>query len=256
MIAATDVAVELDGARILDGVSASVEDGEWVTLIGPNGAGKTTLLRAVAGLVAASGSIELGGRELRDLSRRELARMVALVPQAPMTPAEMTVGEYVLLGRTPHIAYFGTEGAGDVAAADRALARLDLVRFHGRRLGTLSGGERQRVVLARALVQEAPILLLDEPTSGLDIGRQQQALELVDSLRREDGLTVLSAMHDLTLAGQYADRLVFVDGGRVVASGLPRDVLRPELISAHYGAQVHVIENGGLAIVPARSPRA
>ena len=246
------VSVELGGARILETVSASVADGEWVALIGPNGAGKTTLLRAVAGLVAATGSIEVGGRRLAKLSRRELAQMVALVPQMPTTPAEMTVGEYVLLGRTPHIGYFGTEGSRDVEAADRALVRLDLVRFHYRRLGTLSGGERQRVVLARALVQEAPILLLDEPTSGLDIGRQQQALELVDSLRRDDGLTVLSAMHDLTLAGQYADRLVFVDGGRVVASGLPREVLTRELIAAHYGAEVHVIENGGLVVVPAR----
>jgi iron complex transport system ATP-binding protein len=167
----------------------------------------------------------------------------------------MTVAEYVLLGRTPHIGYFGTEGVHDLEAADRALARLDLIHFQSRRLGTLSGGERQRAVLARALAQEAPVLLLDEPTSGLDIGRQQLALELIDSLRREDGLTVLSAMHDLTLAGQYADRLVFVDDGRVVASGRPRDVLVPELIAAHYGAAVRVIRadaTDGLVVVPAR----
>jgi iron complex transport system ATP-binding protein len=159
----------------------------------------------------------------------------------------MTVAEYVLLGRTPHIGYFANESRADREAADRALTRLDLVRFAGRRLATLSGGERQRAVLARALAQEPSVLLLDEPTAALDVGRQQQALELVDSLRRDAGLTVLSAMHDLTLAGLY--------GGRVVASGTARAVLTPELIAAHYGAEVRVIDgNGaGIAVLPFRT---
>ena len=245
-----NLSVELGGACVLDDVSAAVEAGEWVTLIGPNGAGKTTLLRAVAGLVRAQGSIELDGVPLRGLARRQLAKRVALVPQIPVAPPEMTVAEYVLLGRTPHIGYYRSEGRRDLQAADRALARLDLVDFADRRLGTLSGGERQRAVLARALAQEASILLLDEPTTALDVGRQQQALELVDMLRRMDGLTVLSAMHDLTLAGLYADRLVFLNGGRVVASGTPREVLRRELIAAHYGAEVRILDG---AVIPVRS---
>jgi cobalamin transport system ATP-binding protein len=248
------VSVDLGGASILGGISASVEDGEWVALIGPNGAGKTTLLRTILGLVPFRGGVEVAGVPLQALGRRQLARRVALVPQVPLQPPEMTVAEYVLLGRTPHLGYLAGEGRGDREATAEALARLDLVRFADRRLGTLSGGERQRAVLARALAQEAPVLLLDEPTSSLDIGRGQQALELVDALR-ESGLTVLSAMHDLTLAAQYADRLLLLDRGTLVAAGSPRDVLRPELIAEHYGAEVRVIENGGLAVVPTRPQR-
>jgi iron complex transport system ATP-binding protein len=251
-LAFSELRVHLGGATILDGVSGSAEAGEWVALIGPNGAGKTTLLRAVAGLVAAHGRVELGGEPAEALGRRELARRVALVPQLPQTPPELTVAEYVLLGRTPHLGYFASETRADLAAADGALARLDLLHLAERRLGTLSGGERQRAVLARALAQEPSVLLLDEPTSALDIGRQQQALELVDALRREDGLTVLSAMHDLTLAGLYADRLVLLDRGRVVASGAPREVLTEELIESVYGAAVTVVDNGVFVIAPAR----
>ena len=254
-VAVADLTVELGGARVLDGVSASAEAGEWVALIGPNGAGKTTLLRAVAGLVRCQGSVELEGEPAAALGRRELAKRVALVPQLPLAPPEMSVADYVLLGRTPHVGYFASEGRHDLEAADRTLARLDLLHLADRRLGTLSGGERQRAVLARALAQEPHLLLLDEPTSTLDIGRQQQVLELVDGLRREGGLTVLSAMHDLTLAGQYADRLVLLDRGRVVASGRARDVLTRELIQEVYGAAVTVIENGALVVAPLRGSR-
>jgi iron complex transport system ATP-binding protein len=247
------VAVELGGARILHGVSAAVEDGEWVALIGPNGAGKSTLLRAVAGLLAFEGRVDVMGDDTRLLARRELARRVALVPQVPLMPRESTVQEYVLLGRTPHLSYFGTEGRSDREAVRGALERLDLAGFARRRLDTLSGGERQRAALARALAQEAPVLLLDEPTSALDVGRQQQVLELVDGLRAAAGLTVLSAMHDLTLAGQYADRLLLMDGGRIVAAGTAREVLTPELIAEHYGADVDVVgSDGTLAVVPVR----
>jgi iron complex transport system ATP-binding protein len=253
-LALRSLSVVLGGAQILDGVSGSVEAGEWVTVIGPNGAGKSTLLRAIAGLVPSLGGLEIGGDEGGTLARRELARRVALVPQLPSLPPQMTVAEYVLLGRTPHLGYLGREGLHDLEVADAALIRLDLVGLAARRLGTLSGGERQRAVLARALAQEAPILLLDEPTNALDVGRGQQALELVDALRREGGLTVLAAMHDLTLAGQYADRLLLLDAGRVVATGGVLDVLTDELIARHYGASVRVLhdENGGLVVLPVR----
>jgi cobalamin transport system ATP-binding protein len=251
-LAVRELSVELGGSRILDGVSGSVEAGEWVTVIGPNGAGKSTLLRAVAGLVPRLGAVEIDGEI--GLGRRELARHVALVPQSPSLPPQMTVAEYVLLGRTPHLGYLAREGSHDREIADAALVRLDLVGLAGRRLGTLSGGERQRAVLARALAQEAPILLLDEPTNALDVGRGQQALELVDALRREAGLTVLAAMHDLTLAGQFADRLLLLDGGRIVAAGGVPDVLTDELIARHYGAAVRVLcdETGALFVMPVR----
>jgi iron complex transport system ATP-binding protein len=129
----------------------------------------------------------------------------------------MTVGEYVLLGRTPHLGLLAKEGRRDREAAGQALARLDLLDYRERRLGTLSGGEKQRVVVARAIAQEARIVLLDEPTASLDIGHQQQAFELLDVLRGESGLTLVAAMHDLTLAAQYADRMLLLDAGRVAA---------------------------------------
>jgi iron complex transport system ATP-binding protein len=243
---------------VVDRVTASVEPGEWVAVIGPNGAGKTTLLRAVASLVDYEGSVELMGEDARTLSRGERARRVAVVTQIPTMPPEMSVREYVLLGRTPYIGYLASERRRDFAAADAAMARLELGALARRRLSALSGGERQRVVLARALAQQAPLLLLDEPTTSLDVGRQQQVLEIVDELRATEGLTVLSAMHELTLAGQYADRLLLLDRGRLVASGPAKDVLTRALIAEHYHADVRVVgePESGLVVVPVRGSRA
>ena len=175
------------------------------------------------------------------------------MPQAPETPHELTVAEYVLLGRTPHIGYFAAEGSADRRAAASALDRLELSPFAERPLGSLSGGELQRVVLARALAQEAPILLLDEPTTALDLGRQQQALELVDSLRA-DGLTVVSTMHDLTLAGQYAGAaLAARPRRRSSPKGTPEEVLSVANLSAHYDARVRVVQDeDGIFVLPLR----
>jgi iron complex transport system ATP-binding protein len=243
------VAVDFDHTRILDGVSLRVDAGEWLSIVGPNGAGKSTLLRAIAGLVPARGEIELDGRPAGHLRRRDRARLTALVPQAPVVPPGMTVADYVVLGRTPHIPFFGAESAHDLAVAERTMAQLDLLAFAERTVSSLSGGERQRVFLARALAQEAPVLLLDEPTTGLDVGYQQQVLELIDRLRRDHTLTVLSTMHDLTLAGQYADRLVLLDGGRVVSSGPAAEVLTEDNIARSYGAHVRVVHHDGQPVV-------
>jgi iron complex transport system ATP-binding protein len=252
VIALHDLWVRFGPVAAVRELTLRVEDGEWVSLIGPNGAGKTSALRAVSGLVDYEGAVELDGRDARRLARRERARLVAFVPQKPETPPELTVAEYVLLGRTPHISYFGSEGRADRAAAARALHRLELEGFADRHLGSLSGGELQRAVLARALAQEARILLLDEPTSSLDLGRQQLVLELVDELRR-DGLTVVSTLHDLTLAGQYADRLFLLDRGSIVAEGGPGEVLSAANVAAHYGASVRVVEeDGAVFVVPTR----
>jgi iron complex transport system ATP-binding protein len=248
-----EASVELGGRRVVDGVDLTVAEGEWVGLIGPNGAGKTTLLRAIAGLVGFSGDIELAGRPARELGRSELSRLLAIVPQEPATPPWMTVGEYVLLGRTPHLGLLAKEGREDREEAGRALQRLDLVGYESRRLETLSGGEKQRVVVARALAQDARVVLLDEPTAALDIGHQQQALELLDVLRAESGLTLVAAMHDLTLAAQYADRMVLLHEGRVVAEGAPEDVLTEHAIATHYGAAIDVVSVGDrVAVVPRR----
>jgi iron complex transport system ATP-binding protein len=253
-IAFDSLSVTLDGYPALRSVRAAVDEQEWVALIGPNGAGKSTLLRAVAGLVAHRGELELAGRRADVLRQAERARLVAFVPQTPSLPSEMTVADYVLLGRTPYVGYLGSETARDREAVERTLARLDLTQLARRRLGSLSGGEGQRAVLARALAQEAPLLLLDEPTASLDVGRQQQVLELVDVLRAEEGLTVLTAMHDLNLAAQYADRLLFLANGRLVAEGSAREVLSEELVAAHYRATVRVLDEDGLGVtvVPTR----
>jgi cobalamin transport system ATP-binding protein len=254
MLRTDGVSVALDGVQVVDKVGFALDEGEWLGLIGPNGAGKTTFLRAVAGLVPYAGSIRIRGEEVSSLGRREAARRVAVVPQIPVIPPDTSVLEYVVLGRTPHLGYAGSPGPRDVVAARSALARLDGAHLVDRRLGSLSGGERQRAVLARAVAQDATLLLLDEPTSALDVGAQQQVLELVASLRADGGLTVLSAMHDLTHAGQYADRLLLLDGGREQASGAPHEVLTEQLIARHFGASVRVVrdEEAGIAVVPLR----
>jgi iron complex transport system ATP-binding protein len=256
-IEVSHVSVAFNGARVLDGLSLSVDAGRWVCLIGPNGAGKTTLLRSILGLVDHSGEISIDGVPLEKLRRRELSKRIAVVPQKPVIPAAMTVTDYTLMGRTPYISYLGTETRGDLEIVRGVFEQLDLGSLAKRALGTLSGGELQRVILARALAQQAPVLLLDEPTSGLDVGHQQQVLELVESLRIENRLTILSAMHDLTLAGQFADELLLLASGRAVVSGPARIVLTEGAIRRHYGAEVRVLEDddGAIVVIPVRPAR-
>jgi iron complex transport system ATP-binding protein len=244
MISLEDVRVSYGTAVALDGVTEHAADGEWLCVIGPNGAGKTTLLQAVARQVRHDGRIEVCGQPTAGMSRRKLARLVAYVPQRPQLPPDMTVGDYVLLGRTPHIGYLRVETDADRRISAELIDRLALTALAGRELRTLSGGELQRLVLARALAQQAPVLVLDEPTSALDLGRRVDALELVDVLRGERSLTVLSAVHDLTLAGQFAGRLLLLDGGRVAASGPPPDVLRDDVLRPHFGPGVEVLTTG------------
>lgn len=249
-----DLTVEYGRRIALDRFNVTIRSGEWLGLIGPNGAGKSSLLQAVVGIVASSGSVLVDGAPLALRSRARRAALVAYVPQEPVMPADMSGFDYVLLGRTPYVGYFGSESRHDLAMVDDVLERLELTGLAGRKLGRLSGGERQRLVIARALATEAPILLLDEPTSSLDIGHQQQALELVARLRADHGLTVISAMHDLTSAGMYADRLVLLHEGVVAASGTPAEVLRPETLAEFYGVRVsvHRDPDGTLVVVPRR----
>ena len=252
-IACRDVGVAFDGGEVLRGVDLWVPPGGWVTVVGPNGAGKSTLLRAVGGIVDATGSIDLGGRPAAGMTRREMARLVALVPQEPVIPRGMRVVDYVLLGRTAHLGFFEAEGAADLDVAVKALADLAAGPLADRTVDTLSGGERQRIVIARALAQESPVLRLDEPTTALDVGHQQEVLDLVDRLRAERNLTVLATMHDLTLAGQYADWLVMLDAGEVVVAGSADEVLTEEAVARHYGARVRVVpDEAGPIVVPVR----
>ncbi len=249
------VTVRFDGRVVVNAVTASVRRGEWIGLIGANGAGKTTLIKAVAGLVDHDGEVHVGGRASGTMGRRERARSVAYVPQSPELPADMSVFDYTLLGRTPHIAYLAVESRADLLHCADLLDRLGLTSLAARPLSTLSGGERQRIVLARALAQEAPVLLMDEPTSALDLAHRMEALETVDELRREWGLTVVSALHDLTLAGQFADRLLLLSDGSVAAFGTPAEVLDESVLGEAFGCAVRIIrtDDGELVIVPRRS---
>jgi iron complex transport system ATP-binding protein len=253
-----NLAVDYGSTRAVGSFNGILHSGEWLCLIGPNGAGKSSILRATAGLVDYSGSIAIDQTEIPTTSPRWRAQHIAYVPQSPVIPPEMTVQEYVLLGRNPYVDHFATETSDDRRVVSDILEHLELGSLTNRRLGTLSGGERQRLVIARALAQEAPVLLLDEPTSALDIGHQQHALELVDRLRRERGLTVVSAMHDLTLAGLYADRLVLLYQGVCVAEGTPREVLDQETLSRFYGVKVkvHLEDDGTVVVIPQRTTTA
>jgi iron complex transport system ATP-binding protein len=255
-LAAIDVTVTLDRTEVVRTVSCAVSGGGWLALIGPNGAGKSTLIRAMAGLVPYEGTITLDAVDASKMKGKERARTLAYVPQEPTLPPDLTVEDYVMLGRTPHLGYLATPGRHDRDRVRSAMARLDVTKFARRRLARLSGGERQRAVLARALAGDPRALLLDEPTSMLDVGHEQQVLELVDELRKDSGLTVVSTLHDLTVAGQYADTLVMLNGGRVVASGAPQAVLTAPLIESVYAARVHVItgSDGHPVVAPLRGP--
>jgi len=248
------VSISYGSSRVVESVTEIVASGEWLGLIGPNGAGKSTLLRAVAGLIPHEGRIEVDGVDVGEWGEKERARRVAYVPQEPLIPNDMATEEYVGLGRWPYLGRFGSRTEHDDEVVDAALELLELGPFRGRLLGELSGGERQRIVIARALAQEPDVLLLDESTAALDIGHQQQALELVAQLRRERHVTVVAAMHDLTLAGIYGDRLVMLERGHVVATGHAREVLTQDRLAQVYKAAVRVQldDNGDVVVVPRR----
>jgi iron complex transport system ATP-binding protein len=252
VIEISELRVELSGNVLVDQVSLAVRKEGWLALVGPNGAGKTTTLRALARLVPFSGSVRIAGRETAGMRRRDLARQVAYVPQQPMFPSDMTVADYTLLGRTPHLGLLQAPSTADRDICRSVLTRLGLGTYPDRTLGTLSGGERQRLVIARALAQQAPLLLLDEPTSALDLGRRIDAMELVDELRVERGLTVVTVVHDLTLAGQFADSLALLHHGQLVAVGSPAEVLRDEVLAEVYDADVRVVDDGGHLMVTSR----
>jgi iron complex transport system ATP-binding protein len=255
-LVAKDVCVTLGGRLVVDHVSLRLDRGEWLGVIGPNGAGKSSLLKAIAGVVRSQGRIEIGGAAAEGMPLRDRARQVAMVAQNPIVPEAITVAEYALLGRTPHLGRFAMESRKDVELVVETLVALDIDHLAARHVRTLSGGERQRAMIARVLVQDAPVLLLDEPTTALDVGHQQDVLELVDRLRRERGISVISTLHDLTLASRYADRLLLLVNGRTEAEGSAFDVLTDDHLSRFYGAQVRVLcVDDGIVIVPRRPHR-
>ncbi|MDE3088524.1 MAG: ABC transporter ATP-binding protein [Chloroflexota bacterium] len=235
---------------VLHSVDLALGEGDLVALLGPNGSGKTTLLKILCGILTPrAGRVEWRGVRLAALTRREIARRIALVPQELSTPFAFTVREMVVLGRTPHIRPIIGEMARDRTAVEEALELTETRALAARFFGDLSGGERQRVVIAMALAQllnpavssgEPQVLLLDEPTVHLDINHQVEVLELIRKLNRERGLTVLATMHDLNLAALFFERLALLDDGHLVTEGLPRQVLSKERVENVFGAQVVV----------------
>lgn len=249
-----DLAVQLGRNKVLHAVDLDVNAGEWLTIIGPNGAGKTTLLKAAAGILRHDGEISgttNDGAAVSISDRRRWSQLVAYLPQQPVIPAGLSVVDYVLLGRTPHHGVFGAPGGSDLGRVERMLQLFDLRELAERPVSSISGGEAQRAALARVLVQDAAILMLDEPTTGLDIGHQQELLDVLDDVQRDNNVTIVSTLHDLTTAGRHGDRLVLIDDGRIVADGTASTVLTPAKLFAAYGARVDVVDHGdGPVVIP------
>lgn len=222
----------IEKTPILSDINLGLRAGEFVGLIGANGAGKTTLLKVISGMwPGATGEIDLLGRPLSDYSTREIAQIVAHVPQSIHVDFAFSAREVVLMGRSPHLRRFDMESAHDRAIADRTMQITQTSHLTHRLIPTLSGGEQQRVVIARALTQEPRILLLDEPTSNLDIKHQMGVLRMVQSLAQEAQLGVIAAIHDLGLAARFCTRLVMMARGHIAADGTPEEVLTPERLA-------------------------
>jgi iron complex transport system ATP-binding protein len=225
--------------RVLGRISLRLDPGERVAVIGANGVGKTTLLKVIGGLLrVASGSVQIDGTDVAAIPRRQMARLVASVPQELVIPFSFTVREMVELGRTAYLGLFGGCDAVDRAAVDDALHATDSRCLASRVVNELSGGERQRVLVAMALAQQPRILLLDEPTQRLDLTRQADILDLIRDVSAERGLTVLAAIHDLNLASLYFDRLIVLSGGAIVADGTPGEVMKADVLEPAYAGRL------------------
>jgi len=255
MLRVEHVSVAYGERPILNDVSFEVGAGEIYGIIGPNGAGKTTLVRAISGVVPlTSGRVWVAGCDLQALKPAERARRVAVVPQARNLPPAFTGWELVLLGRTPYLNWLGQVSPKDEQRARLAMERANALELADRRLGDLSGGEQQRLLLARALAQEAPLLLLDEPTTHLDLQYQVSILDTVRELTQNEGMAVVVVLHDLNLVARYADRVGLLVNGSLRAQGTPEEVLEPELLEEVYHLPLQVLRgaaSGKPVILPA-----
>jgi iron complex transport system ATP-binding protein len=252
LLTAQNISFAYDGRRVLNEVSLVVEAGEFVGLIGANGSGKTTLLRVLIGSLPAPGEVRLCGDLIESLDRREVAKRATMTPQDTRVDFAFTAREIVAMGRTPYLGRFRPEGVADKQAIARAMRETGVSDFAERPVTELSGGERQRVHLARALAQETPVILLDEPTANLDLTHQYEALELVREFTQSGG-AALAAIHDLSLAARFCDRLLLLSEGRVMAAGPPAEVITEGNLARHFALRSRVWrdkETGGLIVYP------
>lgn len=248
-ITATGIAFGYGNRLVLSDVDLTVKTGDMVAVVGPNGSGKTTLLRVLSGtLWPQQGKVWLDGEPLGKLSRSTIARQVAVLPQDTSVPFAFTVQQMVLMGRIPYLRPLVGESRHDHEVARRAMLATGTAHLADRVFNELSGGERQRVLIAMALAQQPRLLLLDEPMVHLDVSHQIEVLELVQGLNREEGITVVAVMHDLNLAAMYFDRVVLVNHGQIVASGVPSDVFSPELVQRVFRTTVRVVPHPTAAV--------
>ncbi|GAB2720163.1 ABC transporter ATP-binding protein [Kitasatospora kifunensis] len=247
--------VDVAGRRVVTDVDLTVPDGHVVGLLGPNGSGKSTLLKTLYRVNRPSaGRVLVDGTDLLALPPRQAARRIAVIAQESSVEFDFTVLEMVLIGRTPHKRVFDRDDHTDLAAARHAIDRVGCAHLADRSFNTLSGGEKQRVLIARAIAQDADHLILDEPTNHLDIRYQVEVLELVAGL----GVTVLAALHDLSLAALFCDSVHLLAQGRLIAGGPPAQVITTDLVRRAYGAEVLIVdhpETGTPHLIPRRARR-
>jgi len=230
-----------DGPAVLRHLSLKITKGEFVGILGPNGSGKTTLLKIISGtLKPQKGEMTLDGRSIETVRRKDRAKFIAVVPQETSIPFSFSALEVVLMGRAPYLPPFGFETKEDIAVAKSAMSATDVSSMAERNIQELSGGEKQRVIVARALAQEPRLLLLDEPTTYLDIKHQMDLYRLVKKRNEEDGLTVITVLHDINLASTFCDRIIFLKHGGIVADGTPHDVIKYAKIKEVFDTEVYV----------------
>ncbi|MFI7234989.1 ABC transporter ATP-binding protein [Streptomyces cyaneofuscatus] len=241
---ARDVRLGYGDREIVPGLSVTVPPGRITVIVGPNACGKSTLLRAMARLLAPSaGAVLLDGRSIQEMPTKEVAAVLGILPQSPTAPEGITVSDLVGRGRYPHQGWFRRWGAEDDEAVAQALLSTDVLELADRPVDELSGGQRQRVWIAMALAQRTDILLLDEPTTFLDASHQLDVLDLLTDLNRERGVTMVAVLHDLNLACRYADHMIAMKDGRILAEGRPVDIVTEELVGEVFGMRCSVIED-------------
>ena len=258
-LAAEDLRLAYDDRVVVDGLDLTLTDGSFTAIVGPNGCGKSTLLRALGRLLRpAAGRVLLDGRSIARTPTREVARVLGLLPQTPVAPAGLTVADLVARGRHPHQSWLQQWSREDEAVVAEALAWTDMADLGDRPVDELSGGQRQRAWISMALAQQTDLLLLDEPTTYLDLSHQIDVLELVARLHAERGRTVVVVLHDLNLAARYAQRLVAMRDGALVASGTPHEVLTEQLLADVFDLEARVVPDpvaGTPMVVPVRRLR-